>query len=157
MLPVGLLPEFPPSSDPQTRGWQRDILSQPLRREGGESLSVGVGRGIGKMAACCLGLTRLFRSGNGERALSGSSGPMPVWRSREAPPREMSRRRGRTATAANHHVWPLGHQTVASLGQKSHRVSHLHFEIGQDQGLGLLARGIWTGGCILMPTAPEQD
>lgn len=50
MLPVGLLPEFPPSSYPQTRGWQRDILSQPLRREGSQSLSVGVGRGIGKLS-----------------------------------------------------------------------------------------------------------
>lgn len=69
--------------------------------------------------------------------------------------KEMPRCRGRTA--ANRHVWPLGHQTVASLVQKSHRVSHLHFEIGQDQGWGLLARGIWTGRCILMPTAPEQD
>lgn len=134
----------------------RDILSQPLRREGTESLSVDAGCGIGKIRTYCLGLTRWFPSGDGERALSGSSGPMPVWRFREPQTRERYRRRERTATSRR--IWPLGYQTVASLlGQKGHRVSHLHFEIRQVQGWGVLGRGISTGRRILMLTAPEQD
>lgn len=43
------------------------------------------------------------------------------------------------------------------LGAEEPPCQPFAFEIGQDQGWGLVARGIWTGGCILMPTAPEQD